>query len=106
VEGRSFVFASFAINSMIYIFAYRSMRQPIVRMPPLSQNKPLIWAVAAGILLAILPFVIPALGEVLGIVPLGLEQWALVFAVAGGLLMIVELAKWVNRRIVPRIMGL
>jgi Ca2+-transporting ATPase len=105
VEGRSFVFASFAVNSMIYIFAYRSLRQPIVRMAPLSQNKPLVWAVVAGLLLAILPFVIPALGEVLGVVPLDLEQWALVFTVAGGLLMIVELAKWVNHRLVPRVFG-
>ena len=34
VEGRSIVFASFAINSMVYIFAYRSMRQPLFRMNP------------------------------------------------------------------------
>jgi len=41
--GRSFVFASFAINSMIYIFAYRSLRRPIIRTAPLSANKPLVW---------------------------------------------------------------
>jgi len=27
VEGRSIVFASFAVNSMVYIFAYRSLRR-------------------------------------------------------------------------------
>jgi Ca2+-transporting ATPase len=45
VEGRSIVFASFAINSMIYIFAYRSMRKPIYKMNKLTDNQPLIWAV-------------------------------------------------------------
>jgi Ca2+-transporting ATPase len=39
-EGRSVVFASFAVNSMVYIFAYRSMRQPLYRMNKLTANKP------------------------------------------------------------------
>ena len=41
-EGRSLVFASFAVNSMIYIFAYRSMRLPLFRSSSLLRNKPLI----------------------------------------------------------------
>ena len=32
IEGQDIVFASFAINSIVYIFAYRSMRLPIYRM--------------------------------------------------------------------------
>ena len=48
IEGRSIVFASFAVNSMVYIFAYRSMRRPLFRMNKLTANKPLIWAVLAG----------------------------------------------------------
>ena len=48
IEGRSIVFASFAINSIVYIFAYRSMRLPLYRMNKLTANKPLIWAVVAG----------------------------------------------------------
>lgn len=96
VEGRSIVFASFAVNSMIYIFAYRSMRQPIYRMRPLKENQPLIWAVIAGLLLVVVAFVFPGLRSLLGIVPLSLDQWALVAAIAVGLLLIVEVGKWIS----------
>ncbi len=102
IEGRSIVFASFAVNSMIYIFAYRSMRQPLWRMSPLKQNKPLIWAVLAGLALAVIAFLIPGLRSVLGIVPLTLDEWALVAGVALTLLVIVEFAKWINSRMVKR----
>ncbi len=99
VEGRSIVFASFAINSMVYIFAYRSMNLPLYRMNKLSANKPLIWAVSGGILTAILPFLIPGLGSLLGIVPLRLEEWLVVAGVAFGLLLMVEIAKWISNKI-------
>lgn len=101
--GRSFVFASFAINSMIYIFAYRSLRRPIIRTAPLSANKPLVWTVAGGIGVALLPFVIPGLRKVLSIVPLNLGQSLQVAGVAVGLLMVVEIGKWITNRRHPLI---
>ncbi len=97
-EGRSIVFASFAINSMIYIFAYRSMRLPLFRMNKLTVNKPLILAVSAGLVTAVLPFLIPALGNLLGIVPLNLQEWLLVAGIALGLLGVVELGKWFSNK--------
>ena len=99
VEGRSIVFASFAINSMVYIFAYRSMRQPIWRMSPLSTNMPLVWAVAAGVGMAVLPFLVPGLRSLLGIVPLSLTEWLEVAGVALGLLVVVEIGKWISNRV-------
>jgi P-type Ca2+ transporter type 2C len=96
VEGRSIVFASFAVNSMIYIFAYRSMRRPLFRSGPLSRNKPLIWAVLSGLLMVVIPFVIPGLRNLLGIVPLSLEEWLWVAAVAVALLIAVEIGKAIN----------
>ena len=99
VEGRSLVFASFAVNSMVYIFAYRSMRRPLTRMTPLSQNKPLVAAVFSGLLLAIVPFAVPALRRMLGIVPLSLGQWALIAAIAAFLLLVVEIGKAVSNRV-------
>ncbi len=96
--GRSFIFASFAINSMIYIFAYRSLRRPIIRTAPLSANKPLVWTVAGGVGVALLPFVIPGLRKVLSIVPLNLGQSLQVAGVAVGLLMVVEIGKWITNR--------
>ena len=99
VEGRSIVFASFAINSMVYIFAYRSMYLPLFRMNKLSTNKPLIWAVSAGIFTVVLPFLVPGLGSLLGIVPLRVEEWLIVVGIALGLLMMVEFVKWVSNKV-------
>ncbi len=97
-EGQSIVFASFAINSIVYIFAYRSMRDPIYRMNRLSTNKPLIWAVIAGFITIAIPFLIPGLRNILGIVPLSLQEWGLVLGIAVLLLIFVEIAKAINRR--------
>jgi P-type Ca2+ transporter type 2C len=99
VEGQSLVFASFAVNSMVYIFAYRSMRVPLYRMTPLTQNKPLIWAVLGGLALVIIAFLIPRLRSLLGIVPLSLSQWAVIAGIALFLLIIVECAKAISNRI-------
>jgi Ca2+-transporting ATPase len=102
VEGRSIVFASFAVNSMIYIFAYRSMRRPVYRSGPLSRNKPLIWAVLGGLLMVAIAFIFPGIRNLLGIVPLSLGEWALVAGVAAFLLATVEIGKainmWVRRK--------
>jgi P-type Ca2+ transporter type 2C len=96
VEGRSLVFASFAVNSLVYIFGYRSTRQPLHRMNSLRQNMPLVWAVLGGLVLVVLPFLVPALRTALGIVPLSVTQWLLIAGVASGLLLAVELGKAVN----------
>jgi Ca2+-transporting ATPase len=98
VEGRSLVFASFAVNSMVYIFAYRSMRRPLYRMSPLSQNKPLAWAVLAGLLLVAVAFAVPGIRSLLGIVPLNGLQWLLICGIALALLGFVEIGKWFANR--------
>jgi Ca2+-transporting ATPase len=95
-EGRSLVFASFAVNSMIYIFAYRSMRLPLFRSSPLTRNKPLIAAVISGLLMVVIAFAIPQIRSLLGIVPLTPEQWGWIAIIAIGMLMAVELGKWVR----------
>jgi P-type Ca2+ transporter type 2C len=101
VEGQSIVFASFAINSIVYIFAYRSLRLPIYRMNKLTANKPMIWAVVAGFLTVFIAFLIPGLRNLLGIVPLSLQEWLWVFGVALTLLGIVEIGKAFSNRLHP-----
>jgi Ca2+-transporting ATPase len=98
VEGRSIAFASFAVNSMIYIFSYRSMRRSIFHSSPLRANKPLVAAVLSGLLVAIIAFLLPGLRQVLEIVPLHREDWLLVAGVALGLLVIVEIGKAISNR--------
>jgi P-type Ca2+ transporter type 2C len=101
--GQSLVFASFAVNSMIYIFAYRSMRLPLFRTSPLTQNKPLIWAVIAGLSMVIIAFAFPAIRDLLGIVPLTLQQWSWIIAIAFGLLLAVEIGKWIRNTLLHRL---
>jgi Ca2+-transporting ATPase len=93
MEGRSIAFASFAVNSMVYIFAYRSLRQPMFRGNPLNANKPLVWAVTGGLLMVVLAFLVPGLRSVLNIVPLHVGDWLLVIGVSLALLAVVEVGK-------------
>jgi Ca2+-transporting ATPase len=95
-EGRSIVFASLALNSMIYVFAYRSMRRSIFRMNRLNANMPLIWAVLAGVMMVALAFVIPSLRSMLGLVLLSWQEWLVVAGIAFGLLVVVEVSKWIG----------
>ena len=99
VEGQSIVFASFAINSIVYIFASRSMHLPLYRMNKLSANKPLIWAALAGFLTILIAFLVPGLRGLLGIVPLSLQEWLLVISVSLILLVSVEIGKAISSRV-------
>ncbi len=92
-EGRSIVFLTLAINSMIYIFAYRSLRLPLFKMNKLSANKPLVWSVLLGLTTIAIAFLIPGLRNVLGLVLMPFGDWAMVIGFAFGLLAFVEIAK-------------
>jgi len=96
------VFASFAVNSMIYIFAYRSMRLPIFRASPLMRNKPLVAAVFSGLLMVVIAFAIPGIRTLLGIVPLSLQQWSWIALIAFGMLFAVEIGKWTRNLFLRR----
>ncbi len=87
---------------MIYIFAYRSMRMPLFRMNKLTANMPLVWAVLAGLVMAVLPFLIPGLRKLLGIVPLTFPEWMTVAGIALGLLAVVEIGKWISNKLHAR----
>jgi len=57
----------------------------------------LVAAVAGGLLMAFLPFVVPAIGRALEIVPLTPLEWGLVFAIALDLVAVVEIGKALTR---------
>ena len=96
IIGRSYVFATFAVNSMIYIFAYRSMRRSIFHSGNLMNNKPLVVAVAGGLLLAFIAFLAPPIRDLLQLAPLALGQWGVIFAIAFFLLVVVEIGKFIS----------
>ena len=103
--GRSVAFASFSVNSMVYIFAYRSLRRPIWRTASPLQNIPLLFSVMFGLLLGIGVFFVPALCNLLEITPLTGQQWNIVFAIAMAQLMIVEVGKWISTSSAVRMAG-
>jgi Ca2+-transporting ATPase len=96
-EGQTIVFASFAINSMVYIFAYRSMKSPLFKMNKLTSNKPLIYAVISGLAIALVALFVPGVRELLSLVPLTIPDILMVAGIAIGLLATVELAKWYRK---------
>ena len=92
-RGRSLVFASFAVGSVIYILSFRSLSNPIWRMNPISANKPLIASIALGVTLSVLPFVVTPLGNVLEVVPLHLYEWGIVVGFVATLMLATETVK-------------
>ena len=82
IGAQSFAFGTFAVNSMIYIFAYRSMRSSILHTGSLRRNKPLVGAVLGGLALAIGAVEVPAIRNILGISHMSLGQWGVIFGVA------------------------
>jgi hypothetical protein len=70
-------------------------------MNKLTANKPLIWAVVAGLITIFIAFLIPGLRDLLGIMPLSLQEWLWVFGIALILLVTVEIGKAISNRIHP-----
>ena len=52
--------------------------------------------------MAVLPFLIPGLRELLGIVPLTFREWMTVAGIALGLLAVVEIGKWISNKLHAR----
>ena len=100
-EARTYAFGTFALNSMIYIFGYRSLRRSILRSGRLSQNKALVVSVLAGVALAVVAVVFAPIRQVLGLVDLNARQWGTIFGVGLSLLVVVEFAKQISNRMHP-----
>ncbi len=97
--GRSIVFASFAINSMVYIFAYRSLRKPIAKMVPLKGEYVSYLDCLAWNCHSTSALLDSGLGAALGVVQLSPIEWATVVGIALLLLGVVEVGKYFANRI-------
>ncbi len=102
VLAQSLAFAVFAVDAMIYIFGYRSLRRSLIRIGPIGRNRPLVGAVLLGLALGIGAVVFPPLRAALGLAPLSAGQWALIFGLSAGLLVLVEAAKYIDARVQGR----
>lgn len=92
--AQSVVFASLAIDSLLYVFSVRSMRHSLFKHSLVS-NPWLIAAVLGGLLLQLGAFYLPPLQRVLGTVPLGWGEWGAVCLISFGVVALFELVKYI-----------
>lgn len=93
--ARTLSFETLAIISLVYVFAYRSLRYSIFHTPKLLSNKPLLISVLLGFATAFAGVAIPGLRSALNVVTLHPAEWAMVFGLSFLLLVIVETGKYV-----------
>ncbi|MGE5579420.1 MAG: cation-translocating P-type ATPase [Bacillota bacterium] len=93
--ARTLAFETLAVISLVYVFAYRSMRRGIFHMGHFTANKPLLVSVLVGFVVAFVAVLVPSLRDTLGAVRLDLQHWLLIFGLSFLLLLIVEAGKYV-----------
>ena len=79
--ARTIAFASLAMSSLIYIFAFKSLASPIFKIDGFFQNKYLFLGVIYGLLLILAAIYLPQLNSLLGTTPLNPIHWLLVLSV-------------------------
>lgn len=89
VHARTLTFAIIGSNSLIYVFSCRSLSKPL-RKKEITRNRWLLWAVAAGFILQVLPIHIPFFSKAFDTKPLTLIDWAIVFGTGIFLILIIE----------------
>ena len=93
--ARSVAFAALGVNSSVYVFSVRTLTKPFWTENPF-ENKQLILGVIGSLILQFLPFAVPALRDVFGIVPIG-NYWFAAFGVALVMFIVIELCKLIFR---------
>ena len=66
ILSRSVAFAALGVNSLVFVFSVRTLKEPFWRENPFS-NKWLNLAVVGGLILQFLPFCIDGLGDFIGV---------------------------------------
>jgi len=97
VLSRSVAFAALGVNSLVFVFSVRTLKEPFWRENPFG-NKWLNLAVIGGLMLQFLPFWITALGDFLGVIYPGHQ--AIVYVFLGSLItfIMIEITKGVIRK--------
>ncbi|MFV1916881.1 MAG: cation-translocating P-type ATPase [Patescibacteria group bacterium] len=94
--ARSVAFATLGVNSLIYVFSVRTLRQPFWIENPLD-NKWLNLAVFVGLFFQLIPFALSPLRKFLGLEVLSPLQWIAVFSAAGLMFILIEISKYFFR---------
>ncbi|OGC69302.1 hypothetical protein A2415_02910 [candidate division WWE3 bacterium RIFOXYC1_FULL_39_7] len=88
---RSVVFATVGINSLVYVFSIKTLRDSFWEQNPFN-NLWLVGAVILGIFLQVLPFIFAPLSNFLKIVPIG-QYWILPIGSSILMFLIIEIVK-------------
>lgn len=96
VLARSVAFAALGINSLVYVFSVRTLKEPFWAENPFD-NKWLNLAVFAGFVFQILPFTTEFSRNFFRIELLSVEQWLVVFLSSIIMFVTIELSKVVFR---------
>lgn len=92
VLARSIAFAALGINSLVYVFSIRTLKDPFWVENPFDN----IWlniSVVAGFALQFLPFSTQGLRDFFGVTSLTVGQWGIVFASSLLMFIIIEVNK-------------
>jgi len=89
--ARSVAFATVGINSLIYVFSIKALKDPFWKAQAFN-NIWLLLGVASGVLLQVAPFVIAPLRNMFKVVPIG-NYWFMVVGASVLMFVVIELSK-------------
>jgi len=91
---RTMVFAALAINSLLYVFSCKSLRQNIWQIN-LFSNKLLVFAWVFGVVMLVAAVYLGPLQTLLKTMPLGLMDWMIIMSLGVIELFLIEITKWI-----------
>lgn len=92
---RSVMYFGVAMNSLIHIFAIRSLRNPIFKSEP-WKNKLLIAAFVGSVLIQLAPLAVPAIGNILEVRSVPVQYWGVILMIALVQICLIEWVKWLH----------
>jgi Ca2+-transporting ATPase len=96
-QASTLSFTVLAITQLLHVLSARSERHTIFDPEPLAENRYIPMALGGGVGLQVIATLLPGLRAILGVVPLGLVDWAVAGAAAVMPLMVNETMKLVLR---------
>ncbi len=92
-KARAMAFVTLALFQIWNVHNSRSLAQSIFRIGPFS-NKPLLVVMLASLTLQTLAIHLPGLNDLLRVIPLDGQEWAVCIAVSISIILVIETSKW------------
>lgn len=94
--ARSVTFATLGLNSLVYVFAVRTLMVPFWKSN-MFENRWLVFSVLMGFILQVIPFTSPLLRNYFGVKYLEPHYWAIAISLSVFMFVLVELFKLIFR---------